>query len=910
MKRKKGSIRNRLLILVAFLITGTIFAFLSSQSKGLFRISKYGNIMTAEASEPETGDIKVSGSRKSMSIEYGYDQYVKYGRYISVSATIDSEEDDSFQGWFEVISPKEGQNTVYRREVKLAKQSETKATIYMPVIDDSGYIQVKLLNKDESTILEKKIKVKLGNYEKLVYVGVLSDNPTDLKYLESLGNRVFYLNKDTLPQNYLGLDLLDVLVINEFDTGKLADEQIEAILKWTKQGGSLVFGTGVHGSKTLKAFKTELHLKGSEKVAESAVNLCDRLGGIKELKQVILDLEESRRMFLDNVKSRNDMLAFYGDESIEIDYSIFDKWTKNKVNNLREEIVDKHIYDIAFANDYETVLSQENLNLLIKHPYEYGNIQLFTFDLGLKNTEVTTGLTVITAIRNNLSYTKQNQLENEYYGSDNNYGIYSNVSRGYTDKVPMAGGYIIVLVIYIILVGPIAYLVLKKLDKRSLAWGIIPALAVVFTVFIFIMGSKTRIDEPYAGYVKLLNFNKGNTAEENLYFSLTAPFNTAYSIILDKKYKVTEMSGNSPAIYNYGRKVEVDFANTVSTIQYGFEHTELKIQNNPAFTPVYYQSENTFNVPNKLSTEISYTGEELKGTIDNGFDFDISNAFLVSDGYIVALGELKKGEKVVLADKQHLFLNAKDDLYSEEILRKLSGKQETQKNLTAKENNIAGILTYLIENNQIWEANQSYLFGFANDKGDQISEGDTTVKAYKEQDFTLLTDNILTEIQSQITTYGMTVLKFAIDVNYANGDKSFVSSLDPYIVMEEGHYDKYNQARYLTSNDMNIEYHLPENEKVTSFEFLQNRNQENRNDYLKNFEGVVYFKNIKTNNFDEVYRSGTSSSVTDVDKYLTKDNTITVRYSTDMSLKGYQIVLPHISYWKEGTANADNKESN
>jgi len=906
MKGKKGRIRNRLLILVVFLITGTIFAFLSSQSKGLFRISKYGNIMTAEASESETGAIRVYGSKKSMSIEYGYDQYVKYGRYVSVNVTIDSEVDDDFQGWLEVIAPKEGQNTVYRREVNLVKQNETKITIYMPLYDDSGYIQVKLLDKDETTVLEKKIKVKLGNYEKLVYVGVLSDNPTDLKYLESLGTRVFYLNKDTLPSDYLGLDLLDVLVINEFDTNKLEEEQIESILKWTKQGGSLVLGTGEHGSKTLEAFKKELKLKGAESISELAVNLSKISGGIKVLRQEILDLEESRRIFLDNVKSRNDMLIFYGDVPIEIDNTLFGKWTKNKVNNLREETVDKLIYDIAFVDGCEMALSQEDTKLMLKHPYEYGNIQLFTFDLGLKNTEVTTGLTVIATIRNNLSYTKQTQLENEYYGSDNNYGIYSNISRGYTDKVPMAGGYIVVLVVYIILVGPVAYLVLKKLDKRSLAWGIIPALAVIFTVFIYIMGSKTRIDEPYAGYVKLLNFDKGNTVEENLYFSLTAPFNTAYSIILDKKYKVTELSGSSPTIYNYGRKEEVDFNDTVSTIQYGFENTELKIQNNPAFSPVYYQSESIFSVPNKLSTEISYTGGELEGTIDNGFDFDISNAVLVSDGYIVALGDVKKGEKVILADKQHLFLNAKDDLYSGEILRKLSGNSETGKNLTAKENNMASILTYLIENNQIWEDNRSYLFGFANDKGDQISVEDATVKAYKEQDFTLLSDNLLAEIQSQINTYGTTVLKFAVNVNYTKGDKSFVSSMDPYIVLEEGNYDKYNQARYLTSNDMNIEYHLPENDKIISFEFLGNRNQENMNEYLKYFEGVVYFKNLRTDNFDEVYRSGTSSSVTDIKKYLTKDNTITVRYSTDMSLKGYQIVLPHISYWKEGTTNADN----
>lgn len=905
MKKRKGRIGSHLLILAIFLITGTIFAFLSSQSKGLFRILKYAKAMTVEASESETGEINMHGLDVSMTIHYGYNQYAKYGRYISVDASIISETED-FLGWFEVIAPKTGQSTAYRKEIKLEKQNENKVTIYIPIMDDSGYIQVKLLDKDESTVIEKKVKLKLGNYEKLVYVGVLSDKQASLKYLDNQGTRVFYLKETTFPEDYFGLDLLDVLVINDFDTSRLTSEQTEAILKWVKQGGSLVLGTGAAGQKTLEAFKTVLELKGSEILSELSVNLCDKPEAFKELKQEILDLEESRRMFLDNVKNRNDMLLFYGDEPIEIDFSLFDKWTKDKVNRLKAETVKKQIYAIAFSDNNETVLSQGNYKLMNTHPYEYGNIQLFTFDLGLKETEVTTGLAIVTAIRNSLSYTKQTQLENEYYGTNNNYGIYSNMSWGHIDNVPMAAGYIAVLAVYIILVGPIAYFILKKLDKRSLTWAVVPALAVIFTVMIYTMGSKTRIDEPYAGYVKFLNFDKENKVEEELYFSLTAPFNTAYSVTLDKEYKVIEMSANSSVGYNYNRKEEVDFNDTVSMIQYGLENTQLQIQNNPAFSPVYYQSTNTYNLPNKLSAAISYTGESLKGTIDNGFDFDISNAVFVSDGYLVILGDVKKGEQVVLGDKPHLFLTAKDDLYSKDVTRKLSGNTTTDKNLTAKENGLAGILTYLIENSQIWEDNRSYLFGFSNETGDdQLTGEDILAKAYKEQEFKLTSDNLLTELQSQLDTYGTTALKFFVDVNYTKGDKEFVSSIDPYIVLEKGYYDKYYQARFLSSNDMTIEYRLPENDKISSFEFLENRNQKSLNEYINYFDGVIYFKNLKTDDFDEIFRSGTNNSVSNLGNYLTKNNTITVRYSTDMSLKGYQIVLPHISYWKEGTANAD-----
>jgi hypothetical protein len=124
--------------------------------------------------------------------------------------------------------------------------------------------------------------------------------------------------------------------------------------------------------------------------------------------------------------------------------------------------------------------------------------------------------------------------------------------------------------------------------------------------------------------------------------------------------------------------------------------------------------------------------------------------------------------------------------------------------------------------------------------------------------------------------------------------------------MSEGNYNKYYQSRYLNSDSMTIKYHLPERDKIVSFEYLSNRNQDSSNDYLSAFDGAIYFLNAKTGNYDEVFKNGPGSSVTDINNYLSEQNTITVRYSTKMSLKGYQMVLPYISYWKEAGFNAGN----
>lgn len=50
------------------------------------------------------------------------------------------------------------------------------------------------------------------------------------------------------------LDQLDVLLINDFDTGSLDSRQLEAVWEWTQSGGTLLFGTGEHANETLGAF--------------------------------------------------------------------------------------------------------------------------------------------------------------------------------------------------------------------------------------------------------------------------------------------------------------------------------------------------------------------------------------------------------------------------------------------------------------------------------------------------------------------------------------------------------------------------------------------------------------------------------------------------------------------------------
>ena len=58
--------------------------------------------------------------------------------------------------------------------------------------------------------------------------------------------------------------------------------------------------------------------------------------------------------------------------------------------------------------------------------------------------------------------------------------------------LPPLGGLLVLLLGYIILVGPVNYLVLRRLDRREWAWVTVPALIAVFTVGSFGIGALMR----------------------------------------------------------------------------------------------------------------------------------------------------------------------------------------------------------------------------------------------------------------------------------------------------------------------------------------------------------------------------------------------------------------------------------
>ena len=97
--------------------------------------------------------------------------------------------------------------------------------------------------------------------------------------------------------------------------------------------------------------------------------------------------------------------------------------------------------------------------------------------------------------------------------------------------LPPIGGLVALLGAYILLIGPINYLVLKRLDKREWAWVTMPALIAVFAVGAYGIGSFLRGSEVIVNEVAIVRGAPGATeGTAQAYLGVFSPSRGTYQL--------------------------------------------------------------------------------------------------------------------------------------------------------------------------------------------------------------------------------------------------------------------------------------------------------------------------------------------------------------------------------------------
>ncbi|GED63788.1 hypothetical protein [Lysinibacillus fusiformis] len=484
--------------------------------------------------------------------------------------------------------------------IDIAAGEEKTFTFYLDGLADNGYSDADLFAFYEGNI-EKGKKIAYKGTKRLqsnfldptsTFVYTLTDKSDRLSAFLRLSSfvpqnnvEIFNINqlKDyTFPEDEQGLAMANVIVIDEVAIADLAQKQQAALLKWVQDGGTLLLGATDQVDATAGVFKDYLPMSLSQEMTSISAETLTKLSGGGIFTQPI---------------------------------------SIHTATNHEESL---------------PVLTENNVVLASKKKIGSGEIIQTAFSLGDQPLASMDGYAALLAkIIDIQSISQQGMMSQGQSPLDQISYELRNINELFPSFEVSVSYMLIVIILYIIIIGPVLYFVLKKVDKREHAWWIIPVFSIVLSIGLFIVGAKDRIVQPQVQQSAFYKVNEDSSL--NGYYVESILTNRSGDFIVN-----TDKNTTAVAMRNYN-----NFTGSVGDL-----HESSYIKENANGSTLTLRDLNYWSVQSfggktsaqnigKMDVDITLKNEKLTGTIKNNFPFELKDVTLISGVKEVKLGDIK-----------------------------------------------------------------------------------------------------------------------------------------------------------------------------------------------------------------------------------------------------------------------------
>lgn len=398
---------------------------------------------------------------------------------------------------------------------------------------------------------------------------------------------VFNLNqlKDyTLPDDAQGYAMADIIAVDEFALADLSQKQQEALLKWVQDGGKLLLGASDQVEATAGIFKEYLPLTLSEQTTSVSAESLTTLSGGGTFTSPI------------------------------------------------------SVYTATENPDSKRILADGTTILAAKKKVGGGEIIQTTFSLGDNPLASMAGYAALTAKMVNI----QNSMQQGMMYGNSTMDWISYELRSVNELFPsfeVSVTYmLVVIILYILIIGPLLYFVLKKMDKREHAWWIIPAISVVLSIALFIFGAKDRIMQPQVQQSAFYKVNEDKSV--NGYYVESILTNRGGDFVV-------ETDPNTTAIAFRNRNNFDGSMNDLHEASYIKEHANgstLTLRDLSYWSVQSFTGKTAAQNIGNMDIDITLKNEKLSGTVKNNFPFTLKDVTLISGIKEVNLGDIEPNE--------------------------------------------------------------------------------------------------------------------------------------------------------------------------------------------------------------------------------------------------------------------------
>jgi hypothetical protein len=559
-------------------------------------------------------------------VKAGFDSHYRDGNWVPVQITLHNDGPD-FNGMLSMNTPtpqfqlggSQGTPSNYQVSVSLANGAQKQVTMYVPLYFDVQNVTVKLLDSDGHTIESQTaplIPLTPGD----VFIGVLSDQSTGFSSLSVLplpnqggSIKLEFLNANTMPTLPAALKNFNVIVLDNFTTTNLSAIQLSALQNWTNQGGALILVGGPEWNRTLGTLPAGLvpiQVYGSSTIPAGTV---------------LLPPGESPAPG----SGQHNIPA-----TVRSPVSISNATLKPNGNGGTSQVI----------------LASSTTPLIVQTHHEQGTIMYLAYDptlepiLGWQGVSLLWNSLLVRSIGDQLL--PHASISPSGLGSSSQpvQPILANRMSGFLQSLlpstipPPWRTLGILLLCYLLVLGPVRFLLVKRLKGRYWSWRIILSSIVIFSLLSYGLAYIEKGSSILSDSISIAQFNQdGTSVHISTYMGVFVPNEGDYQVQIPGNTLVQP----SPDTYSTPAGPITGAHTTVVPLQ---NSTNVNLQDVNIWTLHTILAEQDRQVHKGLVSQLTLQNGFLVGTVTNTFNYALNDTFLLMTNDTFSLGHMAAGE--------------------------------------------------------------------------------------------------------------------------------------------------------------------------------------------------------------------------------------------------------------------------
>jgi len=536
-------------------------------------------------------EARAQDDKLTLQVEAGFDGYYRSNTWMPVHVVAANEGAD-INGAIVIQLDDNGKTTTYRQPAVLPTHSRKRFTLQIPATYSTRQVEVRLV-EGERTLDKKTVRTQPIGDDDLFY-GILSDDRSALLSLAALpvsGNRrvqIAHLDLYDLPDVGRALTGLDMIVAHSLDTSGLDDEQRAALYGWVAMGGHLVICGGPNAQATA--------------------------AGLGDLLPVTIEGSETTT----DIGALGDYAGA--------------PWLAQ---------VPAVVARVSAASEARILAGEPDLPLIVRRTAGSGAIDYIALDPDLEPMRTWIGsgdLWLKLSARSTRLLRQGAEM-----GWHNLINALANLSGVALPSVFLVGGF---LLLYVGIVGPLNFLVLKWLDRRALAWITVPALVLLFSLVAYGIGYFTRGKRVIVSEVSIVRTQtESGVAVVDSYVGLYSPARRSYdvripdgSLVRAPRFEPYMPAGLSP------QDLEVEQGTETALRDFALDVGEMRVFGIQSVQPWAH-------LEPALTLTVEQAKYHLRGTITNHSESSIEDCALIVESQIVRIPDLAPGQVISIDEE-------------------------------------------------------------------------------------------------------------------------------------------------------------------------------------------------------------------------------------------------------------------